>query len=133
MKYYKITNEKENHHGLQYKTGLNEDPVPWNPNGNCQAGGIYFASKDILVFLSYGIWIREVVIPQGVPVYRDFGRSEKFKAPKVLLKRRRKITAEVIQELIEAGADPKACDSYALRWAAKNGHLEIVKLLEAQE
>ena len=35
MNYYKILNESENHQGLQYKTGLNIDPKPFNPSGDC--------------------------------------------------------------------------------------------------
>ena len=51
MKYYKITNEEETHNNLKYKTGLNVDPLPFNPEGDCIKGGIYFASKDILASL----------------------------------------------------------------------------------
>lgn len=34
-----------------------------------------------------------------------------------------------VEELVEAGADPKFRGSYALQSAAKNGHLEVVKYL----
>ncbi len=34
-----------------------------------------------------------------------------------------------VKQLLEAGADPKANDSRALRMSARNGHLEMVKLL----
>jgi len=40
MNFYKILNEEETHHGLKYQTGLNEDPLPFNPNGDCEPGGI---------------------------------------------------------------------------------------------
>ena len=71
MKYYKILSESECHFDLQYQDGLNIDPVPWNPNGSCEPGGIYFASEDILAFLGSGPWIREVIIPDDVPIYQD--------------------------------------------------------------
>lgn len=129
MDYYKITNEKENHNGLQYKTGLNVDILPFNPSGDCKPGGIYFAREDILAFLEYGPWIRKVFIPKGANVYENPGLPEKWKADKVILGEREEINLEVIKRLIEEGANPKADESYALRWAANNGHLEITKLL----
>ena len=129
MKNYKILNKKENHHGLQYKTGLNIDPIRFNPTGDCLKGGIYFAREYILCFLSYGCWIREVTIPEGIPVYENPGLPKKFKAPQVILGRRRKITAKVVKQLIDEGADPKGYQSLALRDAVDNDNLEMVKLL----
>jgi ankyrin repeat protein len=127
MKYYKITNQDETHHGLQYHNGEVTDIIPFNPQGDCQRGGIYFAREDILAFIDYGPWIREVT-PVG-KIYKNPGSPKKWKAHKVVLGKRRKITLEIIKELIEEGADPKAENSLALRWAADKGHLEIVKLL----
>jgi ankyrin repeat protein len=127
MKYYKITNQKENHYGLQYHDGEVTDILPFNPQGDCQSGGIYFAREDILSFLYCGPWIREVT-PIG-KIYKNPGSPKKWKAHKVILGKRRKITLKVIKELIEEGADPKANDSQALLLAAIYGHLEIVKLL----
>jgi len=129
MNYYKILNEKENHNDLQYKTGLNVDPIPFNPYGDCKPGGIYFASRDIFAFLDYGPWIRKVTLPEDAQVYKNPNLPEKWKADKVILGKRRRITAEVIQKLIDEGADPKVNDSNGLRWAARNGHLDIVKVL----
>ena len=129
MNYYKITNEKEIHDNMQYKDGLNVDVLPWNPKGDCQKGGIYFASTDILAFLDYGCWIRKVEVPEGVEIYENPGDPKKYKAPKVFLHPRRKIDTNVIKELIDEGADLKVCGSTVLRWAAENGHAEIVKML----
>ena len=126
MKYYKITNKDEIHRGLQYKTGLNVDIQTFNPTGDCQDGGIYFAREDILSFLSYGLWIREVMLPKDARIYKNPGTPEKWKADKVILGQRRKITAEVVKELIAEGA--KATED-ALYRAAERGHLEIVKVL----
>lgn len=73
MKFYKITNKEEKHYDMQYKDGLNEDVLPFYPEGNCVAGGIYFSREDILAFLEYGCWLREVSLPEGEEVYENPG------------------------------------------------------------
>ena len=129
MKFYKITNKNEKHNGMQYKTGLNVDVMPFNPIGNCENGGIYFSREDIMAFLGYGCWIREVIIPKGEKVYENPGIPKKWKAHRIILGRRRKITAKVIKELIDEGADVHAGDDYVLRLASENGRVEVVKML----
>jgi hypothetical protein len=129
MKYYKITNKNETHNGMKYKTGLNIDVLPFNPSGDCEVGGIYFSREDIFAFLGYGCWIREVTIPEGEMVYENPGFPKKWKAHKVILGKRRKITAKVIEELIKEGADVNAGGVSALSLASLNGHLEVVKVL----
>jgi len=129
MSYYKILNKEECHNGLQYKTGLNIDPLRFNPYGECEPGGIYFSREDILAFLFHGPWIRKVTLPEDAQVYKEPGNSRNWKADKVILGKREKITAKVIKRLIAEGADPQACENYPLDWAAHNGHLEIVKVL----
>jgi hypothetical protein len=127
--YYKILNEKEKHHNFQYKYGLNIDIVPFNPYGSCRPGGIYFSREDILAFLHYGPWIRKVIIPEDARVYENPGEPRKWKADRVILGKKEKITVKVIRRLIKEGADPKSDNACALSWAAQNGHLEIIKLL----
>ena len=126
MNYYKITNKEENHNGLKYKTGLNIDILPFNPSGDCQSGGIYFSKEDILSFLGYGPWIRKVTIPNDAQVYENPGKPKKWKADKVILGRKKKITVKVIEELIKEGAK---LSEDAISWASMNGHIEIVKVL----
>jgi ankyrin repeat protein len=129
MRYYKITNPEENHFGLQYKDGLNVDLLPFNPSGDCEFGGIYFSREDILAFLGYGSWLREVTIPEGELIYENSGEPKKWKAHQVILGPRREINLNVIKELIEEGANPKAQGSHAIVWAAQKGHLEVIKYL----
>jgi hypothetical protein len=129
MNYYKILNEEEYHHKLQYKFGLNIDPLKFNPYGDCTSGGIYFSREDILYFLDYGPYIRKVTLPEDAQIYENPGEPKKWKADKVILGERENITAEVIKRLIDEGADPIISDNYPLRWAARYGHTEIVKLL----
>ena len=47
-KLVKLTVEGENHNGFQFKTGLNIDNKPFNPNGSCKAGGLYFCDFEFL-------------------------------------------------------------------------------------
>lgn len=91
MKYYKVLNIDECHHGFQYKEGLNVDTLPFYPKGRCEAGGLYFASEDILYFLDYGPIIREVTLPEGEEVYKDnegvvcYEHPIKYKAHRIIL------------------------------------------------
>jgi len=126
MKFYKFTNKLENHNGLQYHDGLNIDPLPFNPSGNCEPGGIYFAREDILFFHNY--WLREVTLPEGKEIYENPGEPKKWKAHQVILGKRRKFDYEICQELLEEGAKPT---KLALAWASGDGHIDIVnRLLE---
>jgi hypothetical protein len=130
MKYWKITNETETHYFMTYKDGLNVDILPFNPSGDCQSGGIYFASEDIFAFLNYGPWIREVTIPEGVPIYENPGSPKKFKSPQVILGPRREwANVKVLKELIDNGANIHSYQDYAIRWASLNEQLEIVQFL----
>ena len=129
MNFYKILNEEECHYGLQYKTGLNIDPIEFNPSGDCQPGGIYFAKENILAFLHVGHWIRKVTIPEDAQIYENPGEPKKWKADKIILGEREEINLKVIKRLIDEGANPKIGNNYPLKWAATSGHIEIVKFL----
>jgi len=119
MKFYKITNAEEKHGAMKYQTGLNVDILPFKGYGNCEDGGIYFAREDILAFLDYGCYLREVALPDNAQVYENPGFPKKWKADKVVLGEKVLIDAGVIEKLIKEGADVNAY----------KGHLEIVKLL----
>lgn len=152
MRYYKILNEDEVHYGMHYKTGLNVDVLPFYPHGDCEAGGIYFSRESILNFLDYGIWIREVTIPGRARVYLNPGFPVKWKAKRVILGRRRRITDKIVLGLLKEGAsiNSDVFDSvaklgfikslkhmldigwrshYALTSAASTGKADVVKLL----
>jgi hypothetical protein len=61
--YYKITNEKENHHGFQYKDRLNFLDKEFDEDGTAESseGGLYFTDKEnIHNFLDFGVFIREI-------------------------------------------------------------------------
>jgi len=130
VNFYKILNEEETHNGLKYHNGLNEDPLPFNPNGNCEPGGIYFAKEDILAFLGPGsTWIRQVTLPEEEPIYENPGSPKKWKAKRVILGPRRRINLQVIKQLVEDGANIHVDNDWPLIWAAGNGYLDIVEFL----
>lgn len=128
MKYYKIVNQK-GHHGLKYHEGLNTDPLPFNPNGDCEDGGIYFAREDILSFVHYGTELYEVE-PVG-EVYENlqiFSNIKKWKAHLVVLKHIGPVR-DNITFLLEQGVDIHAYNDNAFRMAVMCGNLGVVKCL----
>ena len=130
MNFYKILNKEETHYGLKYHDGLNVDPLPFNPSGNCEPGGIYFSREDILAFLNFdSVWIRQVTLPEGEPVYEIPGSPKKWKAKRVILGPRRRINFQVIKQLVEDGANIHTFDDWPLSWAADRGRLDIVEFL----
>jgi hypothetical protein len=127
MKYYKVVNPK-GHNGLIYKEGINEDPLPFNPSGNCSPGGIYFAKEDILAFVEYGTELYEVE-PLS-EIYENPGTPKKYKAEKVKLKYIGKITdIKILDMLINEGANIHAGNECALKFAYEMGYSKIFKYL----
>jgi len=125
MKYYKIV-DPEGHNGLIYHEELNVDPLPFNPGGDCEPGGIYFAKEDILAFVNYGTELYEIE-PIG-DVYENPGMPKKYKAHEVNLKYVGKVI-DNIEMLIKEGADVHADYDCVLQWAAENGHYNVVRML----
>jgi hypothetical protein len=119
MKYWKITNEEENHKGMQYRDGWNTDINEFSSNPYC-GGGLSFASRDILGFLDYGCYVREVTFEETEQVIEvNSNGLQKFKAHKIHLGERRKWSdIKVIKEFIENGADIHAGNGEALRLAS---------------
>jgi hypothetical protein len=82
--FYKILREDLTHHGFTYTPGLNTDTTPFNPNGKCSKGGLYFADKEtIWKYLDYGNKIGVVEIPDDSQIYCEF---DKFKADRLVVK-----------------------------------------------
>lgn len=58
--YLKITNLNECHNGLQYQDGLIIDPIPFEKEGSCCPGGIYFTTPEYICnFMNMGRYVRE--------------------------------------------------------------------------
>ena len=93
QKFVKLTNKEEKHNGYEFKSGLNVDTVPFDPQGSCRAGGIYFCELGKLSkWLEYGYqrmyYARVVSIPDDAQVYEE---EDKWKADKLVLGERRTI------------------------------------------
>ena len=131
-KYYKIFNAEEKHHGFQYHDGLNVDTIPFNsnPKSSCCKGGLYFTTiEHICNFSDYGCYLREVEVPKGVKIIRD-PEGDKYRAHSLFLHERKDLNdVETWKFLVEQGANIHADKDSALRWASRNGYLEIVKYL----
>jgi len=88
--YFKVTNAKENHHGFQYRNGLNVliEEFNDNPNDSCCAGGLYFTYKEnIHKFFDYGIYLRVVTLPKEDPEFKMVRdpQGDKWRANKIIL------------------------------------------------
>ena len=84
--YYKVTNEEENHNGYQYRDGLNilEEEFNDNPGESCVPGGFYFTDYENLPsFFDFGIWIREIRIPEDARVVKD-PEGDKWRTDKII-------------------------------------------------
>ena len=130
QKYFKIV-DPQGHHGMVYHNGYNEDPLPFNPSGDCEPGGIYFASRDIFSFLNYGTELYEVE-PIG-EIYKNPGTIKKYKAHALNMKYVGKVDdINTFKYLVDNGANIHADEDCALRLYAENGQIEVVKYLIEQ-
>jgi len=87
-RYFKITNRKEIHHDFPYKDGLNILDKPFETEGSCVEGGLYFTMIEYLhQYYEYGIYIREIFLPETDPDFqmvRD-PNGDKWRANKIIL------------------------------------------------
>ena len=130
--YLKITNEKENHNGFQYHTGLNILAEPFSIDGSCVPGGLYFTNiKNIHKFLDYGIYLREIELP-----HRDKNlivvkvANDKWRANKIILGKRYNLCdVSTFKYLIDKGLNINALKQYIFQWACQTGLLDIAQWL----
>lgn len=94
QKFYKVTNSNEFHYFMKYNDGLNIDIIPFNPIGECKAGGLYFTdSKNIGIYYGlHGFNVREVTIPDDARVYVEV---DKYKADRFILGRANECEFEI--------------------------------------
>lgn len=141
-KLFKITNKTEVHHDFRYVTGINTDVLLFNDdiNDDCCEGGLYFSdAENICRWIDENIcrridrdssFIREVTVSDDEVIIEQ---RNKYRAHTIILGERMSLfEVSTWEYLVEQGADIHANGDYALRWAAKNGHLDVVKYLVKQ-
>ncbi len=112
--FLKVLNKDLKHHGFQYKEGLNVDTVPFNPSGDCESGGLYYATTEhIFKFLSFGYFIADVTIPQDAKVYETKG---KFKADRIILSNIRRVEVYINSLPYESQLNAVKQNGYLLKY-----------------
>ena len=93
--FYKVLTSYCKHYDFTYQHGLNIDHIPFNPIGECSAGGLYFTELDKLGFWIHapnsGSYIAKVSIPSNASVYVE---KDKFKADQFVLDLDNKVLIE---------------------------------------
>jgi len=101
-KFYKFTNYKENHFGLQYCDGEIIDPKPFNPSGECLEGGMYFFEQSQLLlyggYVASAWWIREVIL---LPTSRVYKEKDKYKTDRFVLKERTRFYGDLSEYITQ--------------------------------
>jgi hypothetical protein len=86
MRFYKLTNKKETHNNFLYKSGVNIDILPFNPNPTSRPGGMYFFSEpNLYKFMRYvdqPYYIREVAFDELSLICED---GDNFKTNRFIL------------------------------------------------
>ena len=155
--YFKITNEKENHNGFQYRDGLNIllEEFNNNPKASCVAGGFYFTTKKYIHnFYKYGCYLRVIELPETDPTFKMVKdpSGDKIRSNKIILKEKYLLSdpktyqlfgleypklshcvkegyLDIIKILFETGINIHEYDDIALRVSAENGYLNVVQYL----
>ena len=95
--FYRLTNKKELHNNMQYKTGINTDILPFNPDGECKHGGMYFFHISQLhmyeIYCRNINFIRKVSLTENSRIYVE---KDKFKTNEFVLGEREKFDEENI-------------------------------------
>lgn len=84
--FVKFLNYDMKHHNFNYKLGLNEDILQFNPSGTCQPGGLYFTNNyDMQTWKHYGELVAEIELCEDAMFYVENCRT-KYKTNKFIIK-----------------------------------------------
>jgi hypothetical protein len=86
VQFYKLLTADLCHHGFTYKRGLNVDPLPFDPSGDCKPGGLYYTTLEYLPKWHSIEWplIADVTLPDDARVYPE-PCGTKWKADRLVL------------------------------------------------
>nr|URM62439.1 ankyrin repeat domain containing protein [Mimivirus sp.] len=131
--YYKITNRRENHHGFQYRDGLNILIEPFQEIGSCVPGGFYFTTaQHIFKYISYGVYLREIYLPKENSEFKMVKdpQGDKWRANQIYFGNKYKLCRlETFRMMDKLGVDFKTCNNELIVWASYYNHLGILKFL----
>lgn len=132
--YFKITNANENHFGYQYADGLNILDKQFEKEGSCVPGGLYFSDeKNILNFMDYGIFLREIELPHEDSDFRmvqdPLQHVRKWRANKIILGKKYHLSDIRTYHLLQSlGVDLQNFKYEIFTWAAVKGHIQLVNM-----
>ena len=127
--YFKIIGN--NFGNYPYRVGLNtlkHNSEVFDTTVDCTPSGLYYCeAKYIFEYLNYGDKLCRVTIPENAQVVKV---SKKFKADRIIIEEMLPLSdVNTWEYLVEHGSNVHTDNEWALRWAAGEGHLEVVKYL----
>lgn len=123
----KVISEDMVMRGYRYEMGMNVDVKSMDTKGSCKAGLHFCLVEDIHRYFPYGSKLALINIPDDEDVYVD---DNIFRTHRLVIKKIMQLDeAETWMYLCKNGANVTADGNYAVRRAAENCHLEVVKYL----
>ncbi|BCS83549.1 putative ankyrin repeat protein [Cotonvirus japonicus] len=136
--YLKVLNETKKHYDLEYVKGLNKLDKPFEYEGSCVKGGLYFSDiHNIVGFIRGGHSICIVHLPTNDPEFvmvkdPDTGFT-KWRANKFILDKEYYLSdVSTYEFLISQGMDITQYNNLLFRYACEKGYLNVVKFLIAK-
>ena len=130
LKLYKALHSNMTHYKFRYQIGLNCLRDHFNPYGECEPGGLYFADQHhIFRWLNTGSHLATVTIPDDAQVCFQ---KDKYKADKMIISPPEHIDGLLMKKLVQDGADINVDNGLCLYENVVNGEVFRVRhLLEA--
>jgi ankyrin repeat protein len=127
---WKILKKSKEHYSHIYSIGLNKDKKKFDPSGGCKEGGLYFASTNVLDFISLyqfndvGTIHRVYTYPDS-QVYHEYNKS---KTDKFWLDEGFDLSLESTWKMmVENGIDVDTYSQCCLLWASYQSNVQVIK------
>lgn len=131
--YVRFLNEAECHQGMQYQTGINVDPLPFDARPVCGPGGLYFCHLRFFYhWWRFGPFVRSVRVPVDQSEVIRVGT--KFKAHALVLgERKHWFSLEFFETLLQAQIDGAIPQETTWWFLANRQDLQPDQLLMLQQ